>query len=337
MNRRLEKILPWCGIVLLFLGLAASVIDPVSWARAWLPAFVLISMIPIGSLGLLMVHGISGGRWGREMAPTLVAAARTMPLLIPAFLPVLIFRGRLPDWPLAGAASDVAHLYLNPLVFDLRSIIALVIWSVFAWGGIWRNQGTAGLGLVVHLVLVSIIPADWVLTLPPGSTSTGFGLGFGIEQMFAALAFVALLATQGRDPRANRDLAGLIVTTLLAVVYFLYVQFLIEWYGDVPEKVKWFASRNMGAWPFVDLLAFLVGAAGPFLAILHHDVRRSSAAMRWVGGFVLFGVTLHVVWLTIPAEGIATLAPAVGTAFVLIVFLLLARRIYPGLAVEGGT
>jgi hypothetical protein len=327
MNPRLEKIRPGCGIALLVLGLAASVFDPTAWARAWLPAFVLISMIPIGSLGLLMVHGISGGRWGQDMAPALVAAARAVPLLIPAFLPILIFRGRLPDWPLAGAAPDVAHFYLSPLIFDLRSIVALSIWSCFAWGRVWRNQATAAMGLVVHLILVSIIPADWVLTLPPGSTSTGFGLGFGIEQMLAALGFVALLATQGGEPRANRDLAGLIVTTLLAVVYFLYVQFLIEWYGDVPEKVKWFASRNMGAWPLIDLLAFLAGAAGPFLAILHHDVRRSPTAMRWVGVFVLVGVTLHLVWLTIPPEGIAALVPAIGATLILIVFLLFTRGI----------
>lgn len=332
MSPRLERIFPWCGILLLVLGLAASAINPAAWATAWLPAFVLISMIPIGSLALLMVHGITGGRWGADMAPTLVAAARTVPLLIPAFLPILIFRGRLTDWPLVGAAPDVARLYLNPFLFDLRSIIALIIWSAFAWGGIWRNQAAAGLGLVVHLVLVSVIPGDWVLTLFPGSTSTGFGLGFGIEQMFAALAFVALLATQGSDPRANRDLAGLIVTTLLAVVYFLYVQFLIEWYGDVPEKVKWFASRNVGAWPLIDLLAFLLGAAVPFLAILNHQVRRSPVALRRVGGFILFGVTLHVAWLTIPPEGLSVLPPAIAVWFVLVIFLLSTQRPLSNLA-----
>lgn len=329
MNPRVEKILPWCGIALLIAGLAAAIIDPTAWAEAWLPAFVLISMIPIGSLGLLMVYGITGGRWGREMAPTLVAAARCLPLLIPAFLPILIFRGRLPHWPLEGAAPDVARLYLNPFIFDLRSLVALGVWSYFAWSGIWRNQATAAAGLVVHLILVSIIPGDWVLTLSPGSTSTGFGLGFGIEQMFAALGLVALLATQGSDPRANRDLGGLIVTTLLAVVYFLYMQFLIEWYGDVPEKVKWFTSRNMGAWPFVDLLAFLVGAAVPFLAILRHDVRRSSARMRWVGGFILLGVTLHVTWLTIPPSGLGALGPAIITVLVLAAFLLATQLLFP--------
>lgn len=329
MNRRLEKTLPWWGIALLVLGLAAAVLDPTAWARGWLPAFVLISMVPIGSLGLLMVHGITGGRWGREMAPTLIAAARTLPLLIPAFLPILIFRGRLSDWPLTGAAPDVARLYLSPFLFDLRSIIALAIWSCFAWGGIWRNQATAALGLIVHLILVSIIPGDWVLTLPPGSTSTGFGLGFGIEQMFAALAFVALLATQGRDPRANRDLAGLIVTTLLGTVYFLYMQFLIEWYGDIPEKVKWFTSRNRGAWPMIDLLAFLLGAAIPFLAILHHDVRRSPTPLRWVGGLVLLGVTLHVTWLTIPPTGLSVALSAIATAFILGILLLSVPRALP--------
>jgi hypothetical protein len=69
----------------------AQVFGPIA-ARGWLCGFVLVSMVPVGSLALLMVHGISGGQWGRDLAPLLVPAARCMPLLLVAFLPILLFR-----------------------------------------------------------------------------------------------------------------------------------------------------------------------------------------------------------------------------------------------------
>src|SRR5262249_60432847 len=113
-----------------------------------------------------------------------------------------------------------------------------------------------GLGLLAHTVLLSVIPADWILTIYPGSTSAGFGIGFGIEQIFAALGFAAVLAPQGRSPRANGDLAGLLATALLGRVYFIYMQFIIIWYGNIPEKVHWYAIRADNGWASVALSSF---------------------------------------------------------------------------------
>jgi len=176
------------GLVAMASGFAAAA------ARGWLSAFVLVSMVPIGSLALLLVHGISGGRWGRDLAAVLIPAARCIPLLFVAFLPVLIFRSSIYRWQDLELPHDVTRYYLNSAFFDARTFAALAVWSALAWCGVWRSQLLAGLGLVAHLVLMTFIPADWVLTLPPGSTSAGLGLGFGIEQIGAALAFGAVVA-----------------------------------------------------------------------------------------------------------------------------------------------
>ena len=65
------------------------------------------------------------------------------------------------------------------------------------WRRAWETPLAAGLGLTAHLVLMTFIPADWILTLEPGTTSAAFGAGFSIEQIFAALALmtVAVLVT----------------------------------------------------------------------------------------------------------------------------------------------
>ncbi len=294
--------------------------DAEKWTLAWLFAFVLISMVPIGSLALLLAHGITGGRWGTDLAPALVPAARAIPLLLLPLMPVLATRGGI--LPLSGAAPHATQFYLNPFFFDARSIIAILIWSLFAWLQIWRRPMNAAFGLVVHIILISLIPADWILTIAPGSTSAGFGLGFGIEQMFAALAFAALLLPPGSGQRTVRDLSGLTLTTLLGSVYFIYMQFLISWYGNIPDKVKWYAARSEGLWPMLALAAFALGAALPFVAILNAGIRRSTAALRWVGLCALIGIALHVAWLTVPVGGGLVLVPAFLSAAALAIFLI---------------
>jgi hypothetical protein len=306
MTRALAFLVIAAGIVTLALF---AVHDGASVARAWLCAFVLISMVPVGSLVLLLVHGVTGGRWGEDLSPVLIPAARTLPLLFLVFVPVMLFRPLIYSWDMLALPHDVRSLYLNPLFFDARSIAAIAIWSALAWTAAWRDPLYAALGLITHLIIVTFVPADWILTIEPGSVSAGFGFGFGIEQLFAALAFAAILAPQSPG-RATGDLAGLMVTTLLATVYFFYMAFIITWYGNIPDKVHWYTIRAGDGWAVEMLVAFVLAAALPFLAILYPRVRREPALLRIVGMFMLFGVTLHVAWMIAPALGATILVPA---------------------------
>ena len=203
MTRRVELLVLALALALAIALMAIASISGAAAARGWLSAFVLVSMVPIGSLALLLVHGISGGRWGRDLAPVLIPAARCIPLLFIAFLPVMIFRSSVYRWQDLELPQDVTRYYLDSAFFDSRTFVALAVWSALAWCGVWRSQLLAGLGLVAHLVLMTFIPADWVLTLPPGSTSAGFGLGFGIEQIGAALAFVPVPIRPGSSSSAR--------------------------------------------------------------------------------------------------------------------------------------
>ncbi len=308
---------------------AAAVLGGPTLARGWLPAFVLAGMVPIGSLALLLVHGVTGGRWGRDLAPVLVPAARVIPLLLLLALPLLIVRPLIYDWAKLGLPADVTAYYLNPAFFDARLLFALGVWSGLAWSGAWLGSLTSALGLAAHLVLSTFIPADLILTLPPGSVSAGFGLGFGVEQILAALAFAALLSPRDGEARASRDLAGMIVAALLGTIYFVYIQYLVTWYGNIPAKVAWYVPRAARTWTIVALADFVIGAALPFLLILSPAVRRDPAWLRAVGALLLAGAVLHVFWLTAPALGVATQFPAALAAAAMTWLLVAAATALP--------
>jgi hypothetical protein len=295
------------GVLLLILAL----IDPALFAQGYLIAFVLVSMVPIGSLLLLLVGGLTGGDWTAKTAPVLVRAARALPLLPLAFIPVILLRPFIYSWPGDGTPGDVGHLYLNPAFFAARTLLGLLVLSLLSWRNAWKRQTSSAIGLMVVAAILGLLPADWILTLPPRATSAAFGLGFGIEQLLAALGFCALLAPQGRSPRANADLAGLILAAILGTVYFSYMQFLITWYGNIPDKAHWYALRMAAPWPWLALGGFAIGAALPFLAILAPRVRHHAASLRVVGALVLVGTALHVTWLVLPALVPLAVGPAI--------------------------
>jgi uncharacterized membrane protein YidH (DUF202 family) len=321
------------GAITAIVLIAAYMVPGHDIARGWLCAFILISMVPIGSLALLLIHGVTGGKWGDDLSPVLIPAARSIPLLILAILPILLFRSRIYPWPSSDVPPDVAHYYLNPVFFDARALMALTIWSGLAWGNAWAHPRVAALGLVVHLVLMTFIPADWILTIQPHTASAAFGLGFGIEQLFAALAFAALVPSRGRDAQSNRDLAGMLIAALLGTVYFLYMQFLITWYGNIPARVEWYMTRADESWSATIIASFAFGAIVPFLAMLSPAVRQNSVALRWLGASVLIGIALHVIWLTAPIFGAVILMPAL---LALLLMLLVVTKIFQEGALDGG-
>jgi len=313
------------GIAAIVWGVFA-VLDPVAALRAWLAAFVWTTMAPVGALALLLIHRITGGEWGEALAPVLEPAAKAILPAAVLGLPVLAFSGLIYRWADPEVPANVARSFMNPVLFGVRSVVALALWSLIAWRPTLRNSAArAGASLLVLSIITNIIPVDWVISTQPGFYSSGFGFGFGIEQMLAALALAALLGPQGEDRRECHDLAGLIIATLLGFIYFFYMQFTIIWYGNIPQKTIWYVIRGRSPWPEIGALAFAFGAVFPFAALLNKTVRETQRPLRLIGASMSAAIALHVIWLIVPSFGIAALAPAIAaitmSAFLFAVWL----------------
>ena len=294
------------GLILLAAFNAAAVL------QGWLTAMVYAAMIPAGALTLLLIHRLTGGEWGFALTPVLEPAARAIAGVGLLFIPVLIFPHLIYSWQSSPEMPrQVAANYMNPLFFAFRTIAAFCIWSLFAWmPGLRRTATGAACGLIVLAVIANVVAIDWIESTKPGYRSSSFGFGLWIEQILAALAFCALIGTEGNRQRECRDLAGLIISALLGTIYFVYVEFAIIWYGNIPEKVAWFITRGRDPWPEIGGFALLIGAAAPFLALLNKEVRESETALRVIGGGMCVAIVLHIAWLLVPSFGTVALLPA---------------------------
>jgi hypothetical protein len=302
-------------------------------AAGWLVAFVFWSQIPLGSLMLMMIHRLTGGRWGEALYPALAPAARLVPLLFLLVIPVFIAIPLLDPWShrAGDVKPDVLSYYLNTPFFIARSLIAIAGWSVLAFL-LPRTTGRPGqfvaaVGLVFHCVVISIVAVDWVLSLEPPFISSSFGASMAITQLIAALAWAALRAPQAADGQVTGDIGGLLLAFVLGITYVNFMAFLVMWYSDLPNRLFWFVERD--AWVPLAAAAFVFASAVPILALLLARVRNDIRQLRAVAISVLAGLAFYYAYLIVPPFGARALGAAALAAIVvgLIVAALAGRPI----------
>lgn len=289
-------------------------------AAGWLAAFVFWCGPPIGSLVWMMIHRLTGGRWGFALYPIFAPTAALVPLVAVLLVPVLVAMPALYSWIHGGSdvSASVAHIYLNLPAFIIRSVVAFVGWTVLALALPRLHGGgatlLAALGLVFYCVLISLVPVDWILSLEHPFISESFGASVAVTHLMAALAWAALLAPRESEA-VTSDLGALLFAMVLSITYIDFMALLVIWYGDLPDKVFWFTQRTHLPWSVLAYVAFVCGSALPIILLLFARNRASRSALRIIGATVLFGLAVYDVYLVVPPFGLMALLAAALSIF----------------------
>ena len=190
-----------------------STIDHREFFLSYLFGFLFWLGIALGCSGFLMVHHLTGGRWGYPIRRFFEGAISTLPFLAALFVPLFFGLPQLYPWATAAniAADKVLqhkHAYMNAPLFIVRTIIFFAIWILLARLLIkWSAQQDAtrsveptkklralsGPGLVIYPTTVTFAFVDWVMSMEADWYSTVFPLLICIGQMLSALAFVVIV------------------------------------------------------------------------------------------------------------------------------------------------
>ncbi len=290
-------------------------VHPAAALQGWLVGFLYVSGLSLGPLAILLIHRLTGGRWGAGFAPELAPAAGLTPLLLVFVLPVLLGLGLIYPWahlPLE-VEEGVRRLYLNPPLFWLRTLLALGGWSAVALS-LHRIEGPrgrlgAGLALAFHGLAVSLIGVDWVLSVQPGFTSSAFGMAFATQQLMAGFGWAALQSRRRAADPDSGDVAGLLLATLVGLTYLEFMSYLVVWYGDRPPLDGWYVLRVRDGWQALVWVSLACGLA----ALVLLAIRRAFGthrALAGAGAACLLGLLSYQVWLLAPAFGSGCLGPA---------------------------
>lgn len=291
--------------------------EPAAFPHAWLAALTGWLGWPLGCLGLLLIHALTGGRWGHSLRPWLIAGLRPLNVLLPpAALPWLLTLPQLYPWlrPAAGAASASNAFYLNRPFFIGRLLIYLVAWlglRALALRALQTDQPDAALarmapgGLIVLALTITFSSIDLTMSLDPHFNSSVYGLIAMSEIGLFALA-LAVLATCLADSAPPSPVLGkLLLSLALLWAYLDFMQFLIDWESDLPADASWYLVRRSGGWGVTAALIEVGHFVLPWCALIWPGVRRSRAGIVAVSGLLALSALARSWWLVVPASGLA--------------------------------
>jgi hypothetical protein len=302
------------GAVVVGVCIAAGFADKSDFFRAYLIAFLFCLGVTLGSLALLMIQHLTGGRWALVIRRILEAGTRTLPLMAIAALPLLAGMKNIYSWSNPGQTDPVViakHFYLNPGFFTARMLFYFVIWFTLAYflnkwskeedaGGAnlthWmRLEGLSGIGLVIFGFTVTFASVDWV-----------------VSQALTALAFsiTMLIWLSDRKPLSQfvrpaqfQDLGSFLLAFVMLWAYLEFSQFLIIWGGNLSDEIPWYLRRMEGVWGHVGMLLIILSFMFPFFLLLFRHVKRRTRSLLIVASIVLLMRLVDMYWMVLPAFG----------------------------------
>jgi hypothetical protein len=312
---RAWPIVELAALAALVIGLIGCVIGAIvassAFYRAWLCAYLFWLGLPLGAVTLILVHDLAGGNWMASARPVLAAAVLTTPLATLAGIPVLIGLRAIYPWP--GASGLGNAWYLNSGFVTLRYAIDVVAWNALAAYALWTPRGVAigvdptlrwlsAIGLLLLAYTVSFAAIDWILSLDPQFWSAVFPMIVGAHWFNTGLALVltvVALSPAGRIERGHlRDLAAILLATIIFWAYVEFCQFLIVWEENLSHEIPWYLRRIADGWRAVTWLIAIAGFFAPFVLLLWN--KRSRAVVIAACALVLLSRLVESWWLVLP-------------------------------------
>lgn len=283
--------------------------------RSYLFAWLFLLAIALGSMANLMVHALTGGRWGEPARPAWLAATRLVPIVAILFLPILVGAKLVYPW------VDAPGRYLNLPFWIARSIAWLVTWVVLAMAFLRADRATvdpasggsrgarrvAAIGLIVYALTMSLAAVDWIASLTPRWYSSTFGLVIGTGQMLAGAAFgvavAAFVATPGRDDATRlrfHDLGNILLMYVLTWAYLAYTQYLVIWSENLPHEIHWYVPRVQTGWAGLGIFLIAFHFFLPLLILLSRAAKRAPRLLGAIAVGLLVAHLGEAYWLVVP-------------------------------------
>ena len=315
---------------LLVAGAAAAgiglAVDPQrTWPDLLLNGFYMMTLA-LGGMVFIAIQYLSGASWSaniRRVPEALMAALPAASLLM-----LTLFFGRewLYPWSRPGAhAGEAARsVYLSTPFFFARMALFVAIWTVFArrmrQASLREDEDVrpihhrrlvrhAAVFMPVFAVSFSLASFDWLMTLVPHWSSTIFAIyafaGLLAGTVAAVTLGVVLLLEHGDlagivNEHHLHDLGKLLFAFSTFWAYIWVSQYLLIWYGNLPEETAYYVTRTGDNWMWLFLLNLAVNWIVPFVALMSFASKRHPGVLKWTAVLILAGRWLDLYLVVMP-------------------------------------
>lgn len=312
-----------------WLGVAAGFLtDRKEFFPAYLVAFLFFLSIGIGATFYVMVQHLTGSAWSVTVRRLMESLMRSMPVFVVLFIPLAFGIHELYHWSHAEAAKDPILSqklsYLNDKWFLIRNFGVLLILSFFAtrlWSHTRKQDESGSLqhtfaaekwsapGVIVLFLGGSVLAFDLIMSLDPHWFSTMFGVIFltGGALAFMATLIIACLGlrrsgylTHTINEEHYHDLGKWLFALTVFWAYTSFSQYMLIWYGNLPEEILWFEHRLEGSWLWISVLLVAGHFVVPFFALMPRAMKRKRGVLAFFAGWLLLMHFVDLYWQVMP-------------------------------------
>ncbi|MBC8074916.1 MAG: hypothetical protein H7Y32_02475 [Chloroflexales bacterium] len=314
----------------LLLAVIGAFTNTAQFFESYLFAYLFWFNLAMGSLGLLILQHMTGGRWGYVISRSLEAGASTLPLFAVLFIPLLfglesIYPWARPDEVAANEILQHKEAYLNATFFAVRAAFYFALWIALAyfltrWSReldrtndprlVRRMRVLAPIGAVLFVLSMTFAAVDWGMSLEPEWFSSIYGVLFMVSQALSTMAFNVIVLWQLRrfHPVSDvathdrfHDLGKLMLAFTALWMYVTYSQYIIIWSGNLAEEAPYYVSRGYSSWGFIPPLLITGQFVLPLLLLFSRPIKRNAAYLGILAGLVFVMQLLQMFWLILPA------------------------------------
>lgn len=297
---------------------------------AYLFGYLFWLGLTLGSMGILMIHHLTGGRWGYVIRRLLEAAMRTLPLMALLFIPIYLGAHELYPWARPEAVDSERllahkHVYLNFPLVGIRALFFFAVWLIMAFFlGKWSAEqdrytnpaptrwlrALSGPGICIYPITATFAYIDWLMSLEPRFYSTVFLVIVLIGQILASFAFVILLLAwfKNHEPlnaivtlQHFHQLGNLLLTFVMFWTYVEISQLIIVFSGNLPDEIVWYLHRIAGGWRWVLGFLALFHFFLPFFLLLFRVNKKKPHYLAALAGMLFVAHIIGVYWLVMPS------------------------------------
>lgn len=219
--------------------------------------------------------------------------------------------------------------FLNPVVFLLYSLLTIGLWSL--WGKrlrdvslksdegkmdyetskVWyRKTSAISAYYVVFFVLTmgSLIPWLWIMSIEAHWYSTmfswyTFGSAF-VSGIALITLFVIYFKNRGQLPYVThehlQDLGKYMFAFSIFWTYLWFDQFMLQWYGNIPEETIYFKIRLQGPYEGLFYLNLILNFVAPFLIFMKRATKRNYFIVTFMCILIIFGHWIDFYQMVMP-------------------------------------
>ncbi|MCA9011929.1 MAG: hypothetical protein KDB01_19390 [Planctomycetaceae bacterium] len=296
------------------LGCAVAwTLSPQSFFKVWLAAAMFPWSISIGSLALMLIVCLTGGRWGQAAWPWLRINARLMPLVALMFVPFLCGARKIYPWANSDILLQVENTENRQWLFQMpfyigRTLLYFAVWIVLSWlvgGRRMKTSPSAGGRILTNSATSEAATGDAVAENPATDHLIMGGppvAGLGLIAILLTVTCAGIDWVMSLDPFFVSTLFGALIgigamlaalsAAVAAVCFWSPLQA-----ASTEEKVMGDLANLLLAflmlWAYFSFAHFLIMWSGdlPFEAGFY--VARNSGIWGWItpvlslGGFVI--------------------------------------------------